>query len=211
MDEKSEKHLIMRAAKDPAAFGELFEEYFDSILRYCIYHTAHVETARDITAETFYKAFKNINRFRFTAAPFSAWLYRIARNEIVDSFRSKKYRHKKLSEAMKREEFFGFESRSYLVDETEALQQKLEKNRAYQQIRHAMEKLPIHYRDVLVLRYVEEKKISEISTILCKKEGTVKSLISRGISALRELSLEKVQQKYDSTVSINKIIPKESL
>lgn len=211
MDRETEKRLVGQAVHDPGAFSELFEEHYDRILRYCIYHTAQVEIARDITAETFFKALKNIRKFRFTGAPFSAWLYRIAGNEVIDFFRSKKYHHTSLTEAMEREELIAFEYRHSIHDEADALQQKLDRNQAYQKIRRAMDKMPIHYRDVLILRFLEEKKIVEICEISGKKEGTVKSLISRGIAALRELTMESVQPQYDSIVSTNKTILKESL
>jgi RNA polymerase sigma-70 factor (ECF subfamily) len=211
LDSEKEKCLVERSSKDPKAFGELFEEHYDSILRYCIYHTAQVEIARDITAETFYKALKNIWRYRFTGAPFSAWLYRIAGNEVIDYFRRKKYSHKSLTEAMEQEELVAFEHRTNLQEEIEVLQQKLEENRAYQKIRCAMEKMPIHYRDVLILRFVEEKKISEICKILGKKEGTVKSLISRGITSLREFSQKNTHTQQDSTFFTNDAFLKENL
>lgn len=209
MNRETEKRLVEQAVHDPKVFGELFEEYYDSILRYCIYHTSHVETARDITAETFYKVFKNLGRFRFTGAPFSAWLYRIAGNEVIDYFRKKKHSNKLLSEAMAREEIESFESRKNLQDEAEALQRKLENNRTYQKVRLAMDKMPLRYRDVLVLRFVEEKKISEICEILGKKEGTVKSLIFRGIAVLKEFSDENRQSSEDPVVYTDNVAPKE--
>lgn len=211
LDSETEKRLIEQASHDPNAFSELFEEHFESILRYCIYHTSQVEVARDITAETFYKALKNIWRFRFIGAPFSAWLYRIASNEVTDYFRSKKYTHTELTEAMEREELVAFEFRKNLQEEVDSLQQKIEDNRTYKKIRGLMEKMPMHYRDVLILRFIEEKKISEIGKILGKKEGTVKSLISRGISNLREISQKDSQPSGDSTVYISDTFLKENI
>lgn len=203
LDREIEKKLVEQAVNDPNAFGELFEEYYDRILRYCIYHTGQVETARDIAAETFYKALKNLWRYRFIGVPFSAWLYRIAGNEIIDYFRKKKCSHKSLTEAMEREELLSFESRRNLQDEMDILQQRLENNRTYQKIRQTMEKMPVHYRDVLMLRFVEEKKVSEIGEILGKKEGTVKSLLSRGLAFLRKITDDDLQPLDDAIVYTN--------
>jgi len=199
LSRENEKQRIEQAVRDPDAFGELFEEYYDDILRYCIYHTGHVETARDIAGETFYKALRNLRRFRFTGAPFSAWLYRIACNEVIDHHRRRKHRHKPLTDAMEREGFLPFESRGNLQDEMDALQQRLENNRAYRRIRRMMEEMPIRYKNVLILRFIEEKKILEICEILGKKEGTVKSLISRGLALLRDIS-EKNGSSADEPV-----------
>jgi RNA polymerase sigma-70 factor (ECF subfamily) len=207
----NEKHRIELAIHDPKAFGELFEEHYDSILRYCIYHTGHVETARDIAAETFYKALKNLWRYRFTGAPFSAWLYRIAGNEVIDYFRKKKHRYISLTETMEREELLSFESRRNLQDEMDALQQKLENNKTYQRIRQVMENMPDHYRNVLVLRFVEEKKISEICEILGKKEGTIKSLISRGLTQLREITEKNILLHAEPVVYTDHTSPEGSL
>ncbi len=211
MDRETENNLIKNAEHDPRAFGELFEEYHEGILRYCIYHTSQVEIARDITAETFFKALKNLWRYRFTGAPFSAWLYRIAKNEVIDYFRRKKYAPQSLSEAMEREELIAFESRRNLQEEIDAAQKKLEENEAYMKLRSAMEEMPMHYRDVLVLRFVQEKKISEICEILGKKEGTVKSLISRGLVVLREISGKNLQPRISSAVCTDGVLLKESL
>lgn len=135
MDRDTEIRLIRQSATDPGAFGELFEENYDRILRYCVYHTAQVEIARDITAETFFKAFKNIGKFHHSSAPFSAWLYRIAANEIVDFFRKKKYRHKLLTETMHGEGLLSFDSRINLQNEADILQRKLDENQTYQNVR----------------------------------------------------------------------------
>jgi RNA polymerase sigma-70 factor (ECF subfamily) len=210
LDNSTGKRLIEQAAHDPKAFGELFEEHYDSILRYCIFHTATVEVARDITAETFYKALKNLWRYKFTGAPFSAWLYRIARNEVVTYFRKNRYSRKSLDEAMEQEELIPLNLRGNLQEEIDAAQQKLDNNVTYKIIRDSMEALPMKYRDVLLLRFVEEKKICQICEILGKKEGTVKSLISRGIVMLRELSKKQIQL-HDSSNFVNDSVMKESL
>jgi RNA polymerase sigma-70 factor (ECF subfamily) len=210
LSREDEQRKILEAVHDPRAFGDLFDAYYDSILRYCLYHTGNVETARDITAETFYKALKNLWRFKCTGT-FSSWLYRIASNEVIDFFRKKKHRCTSLSDAMEQQELLPLELRRNLQDEMDDLQQRLEDNRKYQRIRQMMEKLPVQYRTVLVLRFIEEKKISEIGEILGKKEGTVKSLISRGMTLLREKAEKCTVHTNDIELLSNHSVPEGEL
>lgn len=192
MDQKKEEDLIRQSAYDTKAFGELFVEYYDCILRYCIYHTGDVEVGRDLTAETFFKALKNIESLKRKNGKihFSAWLYKIARNEIIDYCRKKK-RSSFLEEHLKKNDIISFTLRKDLKEEIENLQKKLDDNISYQEVHSLLDKNPIIYKDVIILRFVEDKKISEISEILGKKEGTIKSIISRGMLLLRNLFSEK--------------------
>jgi RNA polymerase sigma-70 factor (ECF subfamily) len=75
VDKDAEIKLVEDARRDPEAFGKLFEEYYPKILRYTMYRTGNTEAARDITSETFFKALKNLWKFRWIGTTFSAWLY----------------------------------------------------------------------------------------------------------------------------------------
>jgi RNA polymerase sigma-70 factor (ECF subfamily) len=79
---EAERLRIEQAKTDPQAFGELFDEYYDTIVRYVVRRTADVAVAQDITSEVFIKAFKHLLSFRWQGVLFSAWLYRIAMNEL---------------------------------------------------------------------------------------------------------------------------------
>jgi len=151
-----------------------------------MYHTGHVESARDIAADTFFKALKNIKRYKVTGAPFSSWLYRIAGNEIADHFRRNKQRKSLLAREMNTEQMTLLEFRDYCQQEVHEMEQLLINNQAYQSICALIKDMPMLYREVLILRFVENKKNSEISKIVNKKEGTVKSLLSRGVALLRK-------------------------
>jgi RNA polymerase sigma-70 factor (ECF subfamily) len=186
MDKDLEKQLVEEARKNPEAFGRLFEEYYPKILKYTIYRTGNAEAARDITSETFFKAFKNLWKFRWIGTTFSAWLYRIAGNTVIDYFRSRKFEPISLEYAIEMGNIPELSSRQDLEDEIMQAQEQLDRNREYTEIKHGLLKLPAHYQEVLVLRFIEGHKIEEICAILGKKEGTVKSLISRGVSMLKQ-------------------------
>ena len=79
----------MQSAKkgDPLSFGKLYDLFYTKIFRYVAYKVGNREDAEDITAEVFIRMLKSINSFSFQGHPFSSWLFRIARNMVVDYFR----------------------------------------------------------------------------------------------------------------------------
>jgi RNA polymerase sigma-70 factor (ECF subfamily) len=101
MDRNREKRLIEQAKSDPEAFGVIFDAYYPDIFGYILRRTANVEVARDIASETFFKAFRNLSKFRWRGISISSWLYRIASNEIISFFRHKKYEPESLDELHK--------------------------------------------------------------------------------------------------------------
>ena len=90
-DLENERELVEKAQQSREAFGLLYEKYYDGIYRFALHRTANVQTALDITSTVFIKALDGIGKFRWRDIPFSAWLYRIATNEINGYFRSKKH------------------------------------------------------------------------------------------------------------------------
>jgi RNA polymerase sigma-70 factor (ECF subfamily) len=82
--EPDERLLIEAAQRDPARFAALYDLYFDRIYAYVARRASSRDEAEDIVSEVFHKALANLRRFEWRGAPFSAWLYRIAANEITD-------------------------------------------------------------------------------------------------------------------------------
>lgn len=82
--EADERLLIEAAQRSPARFDDLYDLYFDRIYTYVAWRAASRDETEDIVSEVFHKALANLRRFEWRGAPFSAWLYRIAANEITD-------------------------------------------------------------------------------------------------------------------------------
>ena len=84
-----EEHDLVRRAQeyDPGAFGEIYERYYNGVYKYIYYRVGDQSLAEDVTMEVFVKAMESIDGFTFRGIPFSAWLYRIASNLVVDHFR----------------------------------------------------------------------------------------------------------------------------
>lgn len=175
-----EKELVARAQRDPKAFGVLYDRYYSKIFHYILGRTANVETAMDITSTTFFKALSEIKHFRWTGISFGAWLYRIATNEIYTHFRKEKSRLKMLENINIRP------VESDPLDDVIDAEKELERHQEYLKIQQSLAKLPLKYQEVISLRFFENKEIHEIAEILGKPEGTIKSLVHRGIENLRK-------------------------
>lgn len=183
MDLEQERELVEQAKTDIWAFGELYDRYYSQILGYVLRRTASIEIARDITSEVFFKALKNLEKFRWRGAPFSSWLYRIATNEIANHFRDNKREKFCLEEASNSISIFNPSAETELL-EAEA---ELKRHEEFLALHESISRLSVKYQEVITLRYFENKQVKEIGEILGKREGTVKSLLHRGLEKLRKL------------------------
>ena len=173
--------MLNRIKEDPKAFGGLFHLYYRDIFGYAFRRTAVFETAQDIAAETFYKAWLHIGNFDYRGIPLKVWLYRIATNEMNAHFRQRKKRSFQLGKLDTDKEYA-----SYIAEDREKLEQELGRHKIYLTVVAMIRELPIKYQEVIALRFFEEKQIKEIAEIPNIKEGTVKSLLSRGMDKLRD-------------------------
>ncbi len=189
VETERDRALVEKAQRSPEAFGLIFDLYYSKILSYVLRRVGEAEVAQDITAETFAKAFLNIKKFHWRGAPLSAWLYRIAGNEVKMFYRRPKKTTSLdvLAEA-------GFDVVSELKEERELLQELLERDQQFKKVMSTLRTLSLRQQEAIVLRYIEEKEISEIALILACREGTVRSLLSRGLEKLKETLMLQTQQ-----------------
>ena len=169
---RKEEQVIERSKKDPRAFGELYEKYFDRIFNYIYRQTDDEELAGDLCSQTFVNALNNINRYEFRGFPFSAWLYKIAGNEV-----NKHYRKNKGNEIFSIEEL---KVRELVEQGTDDLNEEL----ITQLIRY-MNELPTDMIQVLELRFFEDKDFKEIAFILDMTESGAKMRTYRALDKLR--------------------------
>jgi RNA polymerase sigma-70 factor (ECF subfamily) len=195
----AERNIIERAKTDPQAFGLIFDKYYPKILAYTVRRTNDVAVAEEIVSEAFIKALQGLHKFRWRGISIEAWLFRITVNQIRMHFR----RNPAVSSLDELYEQGGYEPASDYDLAKEALeaQEKLSRHQQFIRAQEIMNSLPIKYQDVLMLRFAEEKKINEIAVIVKMKEGTVKSLISRGLARLRqELAKNSMQPKNQKRI-----------
>ena len=180
---ETERDIILKCRSDISQFGVLFEEYHPKILRYLIGRVGDVAVANDIASTTFIKAMDNIQNFQPRGFRFSSWLYRIAINETANHFR--KPRCASLDQMMENENF-DVPALGDPHAEILAAQEEVDKKVRFKQIQKGLALLPLKYQEVISLRFFESKQIAEIAEILGKSDGTVKSLLSRGVKKLKK-------------------------
>ena len=188
MEKDEELQLVKMSATDPLSFGKLYDHYYKKIFNYILRSTFDIHAAQDITAETFYKALKNISKFKITpTGTFQAWLYRIATNE-VNQFYRKNNRYK----FHPSEDMDLFYSQEVPEEEISNALKDMDLTDDIKDLHEEISKLDEKYRSIIFLKYFEGKKFSEIEEITGIKEGTLKSHLSRAIEKLRS----EMQKKH---------------
>ena len=185
MNPEQEKELIQQCRTDPTAFGQVFDLWYKPVFGYIMRRTAEYDLSKDIAAETFLKAFLKINTFQYRGISLSAWLFRIATNELNQYYRRSRYKPQSLQQLLENPQMEKLLHQQ--DDEREVIEKELQAFNDYNLIRTNLLKLDVKYQEVIALRYFEQKTNSEISDILGKNEGTVKSLLSRGLEKLRNM------------------------
>ena len=177
--------MLEKIKRDPKEFGILFDYYYNKIFGYVLRRTLNYDLTEDIVVETFLKAFLRINDFKWKNISISSWLFKIATNEVNSYYRKQKYSPTSLDKLLDREGFDIAHAESF-EEERARIEEELKNHNDFILIQKRLEKMPVKYQEVIAMKYFEEKSIKEISEILGKKEGTIKSLISRGLQKLRD-------------------------
>jgi len=182
-NEKSDAELIELAKADPESFGLLMERYQIPLFRYIRRLTQlPKEDAEDLLQEVFIKIYQKLNEYN-ELLKFSSWAYRIAHNHIVDFFR-------KIGARPRTNSLEDYELAKLLTSKTD-IARDLDSKDCLEKMKASLEKLPLKYKEVLVLRFLEEKSYEEIMDILRKPKGTVATLIARG----REMLLADMKKE----------------
>jgi RNA polymerase sigma-70 factor, ECF subfamily len=178
-----EIELLKKIRETPAAFTEVFQMYYQPIFGYILRRTGNFDDSADLAANTFFKAFTHINQFTYNGISIKVWLYRIATNEVNQFFRH----HKKHHSLFERFDFTNKEEfMQYMQDDKEQLEAELHRHAQFMTVLKALKTLPEKYQEVISLKYFEGKGNQEIAEILSLNEGTLKSLLSRGLEKMRE-------------------------
>lgn len=167
---------------DQNAFSEIVELYKDKVYILCYRMLGNSHEAEDIAQEAFIRAYMNIDSYNIDKK-FSTWLYRIATNLSIDRIRKKKPDFYLDAEVKGTE---GLTMYSQVASDTPLPEDEVESLELQQSVQEEILKLPEKYRAVIVLKYIEELSLKEISDILGLPISTIKTRIHRGREALRK-------------------------
>jgi RNA polymerase sigma-70 factor (ECF subfamily) len=180
-DSDSQRRLVQLAKNgDANAFGLLYDGYIERIYRYIYFRVTDDETAEDLTSQVFSKAWENLDRYKPSGAPFIAWLYTIARNAVIDHFRTRK-------ETVALDEVASLSSAGPSPDEVVELHFETEA------LRDALQSLTDEQQQVVVLKFIAGMTTDEIAKQLGKRPSAIRALQMRGLQALaRQMEKKEV-------------------
>lgn len=182
MTHTDEKVLADQARTDPQAFAQLYDRYFERIYRYCYRRVGDEAAAADITATTFEKALRHIQRYRWKGVGFGAWLYRIARNETVAYFRRRRF-----LTPWRWLEGNGRDSISWELDASPLPETIVQSRERQDWLLQALYRLAERDREILLLRFFEELSSEEVAQVLACSTDNVYVRLHRALARLRKL------------------------
>src|SRR5438309_815507 len=180
-----ERRLVEAAQREPARFADLYENYFELVYAYVARRVRDRAATEDLTSEVFHKALANLPRFKWTGAPFAAWLLRIASNMIADRAKRTSREGKVPLDESEHSLTLG------LLPESGSRRPHTQQTELEDAERRALlfklvDELVDDQHRVLVMRFAEEKSIREIAGELDRSEGAVKQLQFRALESLRK-------------------------
>lgn len=182
--EKTDEELVMLTLKDENFYALLVERYEEKLARYVLRISGgSKEDVEDTLQDVFISAYKNLNDFD-TDLKFSSWIYRIAHNKVISHFR-------KITARPKTVTYEGDGQLLNILASDLDIARDLERKYTAQEVKATIDKLDERYKEVLVLKFLEEKDYKEISDILEKPMGTVATLINRAKKQFKEKTLER--------------------
>jgi len=173
---KEEQELVKKAQKGEAeAFGKLYDRHLPAIYRFILLKVGDQSDAEDICHQVFLNAWQNVGRFRYQGFPFSSWLYKIAKNAVIDHWRTRKNNID-----------CGLVSENLLSD-TPAPADAIDKKLNIDLVWRTLKRLDDDYQNLLIMKFVDELSNKEVAEILGKSEGAIRVIQHRALKQLKKL------------------------
>lgn len=179
-----EKAIVEACKTDTARFETVYDEYYPLVFGYICRRVGKYEVAKDLTSETFLKALTSIGRFEWKGISLSSWLFRIATNEVNSLYRKQRRPYLDFLD-IRAQALADYPDPASLDEEKREVDRHMAEHRVFMEVLEIVQQMPPKYQAVLTLRFFEQKSVSDIADIVGKKEGTVKSLLSRGLVRVR--------------------------
>lgn len=176
---EQEKEILKKIKNgDNEAFGEFYDFYAPRVYRFVRLKVDSQETAQDLTSEAFLRIWQHLQEQRKIRERFQSLLYKIARNLVIDFYRTKSVREILIEDNL--EEFSN-------IEDGEASDELVIRQEEMTEVKKAILQIHPNYQDVIFWYYIDDLPIVDIAEILNKNEGTVRVLIHRAVRALREV------------------------
>ena len=175
-NQPSESDLVQRAVSgEQDAFATLYDAYIEQIYRFIYFRVGDGQTAEDLTSQVFLKAWDKLSSYQIRGLPFSAWLFRIARNSVIDYYRTFKETTPLEPDVIAR------------PDPAADVDEKVERRLEAEEVRLALQHLTEDQRQVLTLRFIEGLSTEEVAQVIGKRQGAIRALQMRGLQALAQM------------------------
>jgi RNA polymerase sigma-70 factor (ECF subfamily) len=170
-----EWELVQRAqALEESALADLYSTYYPRVYNYGYLQLGDIQAAEDLASEVMLKVLESIKNYRFRGPPFSAWVFRIARNRLIDLHRRRKRRGEvDLTQPLA----------AVQISPDVLAERALDRG----QLHLALKYLTDEQRQVIVLKFIEGFDNASIARVLRRSEGAVKSLQHRALNSLRRI------------------------
>jgi len=173
--------------KDQVAFEELYDKNINDIYRFIYFKIGKKDEASDLSSLVFLKTWEHIQKNKISDhQTLRALVYKIARNVVVDYYRNRRPESLSLDDENNRIE---------VVDEEYDLEMEIGVKGEYEKLMVKVMELKNEYREILIMRFVNDLSLDEISNITGKKKINIRVLLHRAIKALKEMIEEKEEEK----------------
>ena len=177
LQQEEESRLVRRAKEgDADAFARLYDAYIERVYRFVHYRVGERQLAEDLSADTFLKAWEHLDRYEERGLPFGAWLFRIARNTVIDHYRTRK-------------EQVQLDDVAYELEDPEApdVVEAVGTQLAAERVIGALDALTDAQRDVLVLKFIEGMSTATVAEVMDNRPGAIRALQMRALQALQTI------------------------
>ncbi|MFA6422381.1 MAG: RNA polymerase sigma factor [Candidatus Buchananbacteria bacterium] len=187
-----EKILFLKVKnKDKEAFGKFYDLYISRIYRFIFFKVNSVHDAQDLASEVFLKVWQYVREDK-EIKNLNAFTYMVARNSVIDFYRQK-------SKKGDREELIEENCIPRVIDEDNDLAEKHNLSIDIASVLAGLDNLKDEYKEIVVLRYLDELSIEEISQVLGKSKGAIRILTYRALNALKDCLKKNESQRSNQT------------
>ncbi len=199
---KIENAVEKKYIKDKEAFEKIYDVYAVRIFRFIYLKTSSKETAEDLTSEVFLKCWRYIKNIGERSSDddflknekIGPFIYKVARNLLIDFYRKKQFITVEIDQEIKNRISDGKQDIFRMVGLKEDIEEA----------RKALRDIKDEYREVIILRHVENLQIEEIAEVMEKNEGSVRTLIHRAMKSLGK-KMEERKNKKDEELAENSL------